>query len=236
MPVPSAADVLEIWESGISLHPIDRALLLASWAGPDEPAERLVDLPLGAVNQALLRLRETWFGTPIRAYADCAACGERAELSVDPAMFAFPAAPAEAGCEVEVSGVRFRPPSNRDLAAIAAESDVELAALALFERCCLERPTGTQHDLAGLLAEVEAKLEALDPAAEITLSLACEACGAHWAASFDVTSLLWDDIEAHAHKLVGEVDVLARAYGWTEPEILVLSPQRRATYLAMVQG
>jgi hypothetical protein len=52
----------------------------------------------------------------------------------------------------------------------------------------------------------------------------------------NVASLLWDDIEAHAHKLVGEVDALARAYGWTEPEILVLSPQRRATYLAMVQG
>jgi hypothetical protein len=44
------------------------------------------------------------------------------------------------------------------------------------------------------------------------------------------------DVDAHARKLVGEVDALARVYGWTEPQILALSPQRRATYLAMVQG
>lgn len=235
MPVPSAADVLGIWESGSALHPIDRALLLAAWADPDQAPERLADLPLGSVNQALLRLRRTWFGAPIRAYADCAACGERAELSLDPAMFAFPPVPAEAGGEIEVSGVRFRHPNNRDLAAIVDESDVERAALVLFERCCLERRTGTQFDLASLLTEAEAKLEALDPAAEITLTLACEACGAHWAAPFDVPSLLWDEIEAHAHKLVGDVDILARAYGWTEPEILGLSPRRRATYVAMAQ-
>jgi hypothetical protein len=236
MLVPSAADVLAIWERGMSRHPIDRTLLLASWARPDEAPERLADLPLGTVNEGLLRLRESWFGTPIRAYADCEACGERAELSLDPAMFAFPAMPADAAREVEISGFRFRLPSNRDLAAIAAESDADRAALRLIERCCVEGSAIAARDLAELLAQVEAKLEALDPAAEITLSLSCEACGGQWGASFDVAALLWDDVDAHARKLVAEVDALARAYGWTEPEILALSPQRRATYLAMVQG
>jgi hypothetical protein len=32
------------------------------------------------------------------------------------------------------------------------------------------------------------------------------------------------------------VHVLARAYGWTEGEILGLGATRRATYLAMVAG
>jgi hypothetical protein len=236
MLVPSTADLLGVWERGMSRHPIDRALLLAAWARPDEPPDRLADLPLGAVNEALLRLREAWFGTPIRAYADCAACGERTELSLDPAIFAFPPAPAEAEREVAVSGVRFRPPSRRDLAAIAAENDAERAALLLLERCCLERPASAPANLVDLLGEVEAKLEALDPAAEIALSLVCGACGEPWAAPFDIAALLWDDVDAHARKLVGEVDALARVYGWTEPQILALSPQRRATYLAMVQG
>jgi hypothetical protein len=31
-----------------------------------------------------------------------------------------------------------------------------------------------------------------------------------------------------------EVDLLARAYGWTEPEVLALSEARRAAYLRLV--
>jgi hypothetical protein len=38
----------------------------------------------------------------------------------------------------------------------------------------------------------------------------------------------------HARSLLAEVHSLARAYGWTESEILALSPQRRSTYLEMV--
>jgi hypothetical protein len=34
--------------------------------------------------------------------------------------------------------------------------------------------------------------------------------------------------------LMGEVDALARAYGWPEQAILQLSPARRARYLEMV--
>jgi hypothetical protein len=40
-------------------------------------------------------------------------------------------------------------------------------------------------------------------------------------------------MDARARALLAEVHSLARAYGWTEPEILALSPQRRAAYLEM---
>jgi hypothetical protein len=77
-------------------------------------------------------------------------------------------------------------------------------------------------------------MEELDPAASINLSLGCEDCGHHWLADFNIGSLLWDEIDGCARALLVEVHNLARAYGWTEQEILALSPQRRAAYLDMV--
>jgi hypothetical protein len=61
----------------------------------------------------------------------------------------------------------------------------------------------------------------------------CEACGHEGSAQLDAGELLWDEIDARAHALLGEVHQLARAYGWTESEILGLSAARRAAYLSM---
>jgi hypothetical protein len=36
--------------------------------------------------------------------------------------------------------------------------------------------------------------------------------------------------------LLREIEALARAYGWSEREILDLSPQRRHTYLELVSA
>jgi hypothetical protein len=233
MKVPSAAELLALWERGGVRHPIDRTLLLAGWAAPELPPERLGDLPLGAVNRALLQLRETWFGSNICAYVDCGCCGERLELALDVGRL-VPAAARDDG-ELQLAGYRFRLPCSRDLAAVAQERDAETAALDLIERCCVERPAEPPPgEIPILLAAIEEGLEALDPALEISLSLACEACGHHWVAVFDVGALLWDEIDAGARALLAKVDALARAYGWTEPEILALSAQRRAAYLAMV--
>jgi hypothetical protein len=233
MKVPSAAELLALWERGVVRHPIDRALLFVGWAAPELPPDRLGDLPLGAVNRTLLQLRETWFGCNIRAYVDCGRCGERLELALDAGRLA-PAAAQNDG-ELQLAGYRFRLACSRDLAAVAQEFDVETAALELIGRCCVERPAEPPlSEISDLLAAIEEGLEALDPAAEISLSLACEACGHRWVAGFDIGALLWDEIDAGARALVAEVDALARAYGWTEPEILALSARRRAAYLAMV--
>jgi hypothetical protein len=234
MKFPSAAELLALWERGVAQHPIDRALLLAGWVGPEQQRDRLADLPLGTVNRALLRLREAWFGDSIRAYWDCERCGQRLELALETGELLRLAAPDEAAAQVELAGFRFRPPCSRDLAAIAWETDLETAASQLLERCCLGSPTGMPAEFSGLLAEIEAALEELDPAADISLSLSCEACGYRWIAGFDIGTVLWDEVDARAGALLTEVDALARAYGWTESQILALSARRRASYLAMI--
>jgi hypothetical protein len=233
MRVPGERDLLALWEQGLRRHPIDRALLLCAWARPDLATTDLAELPLGALNVALLRMREACFGASIDAYVDCERCRERMALALDVCQLLADVGESDAPADVVVEGLRFRPPCSRDLAAIAAEGDGEAAARQLLERCCIGAEEPASGKLGDHLVEIEAGLAALDPAADISLALACAACGNRWTPSVDVGALLWEEIEARAGGLLAEIHGLARAYGWTEPEILALSPQRRAAYLGL---
>jgi hypothetical protein len=236
MRVPHEGELLMLWEGGINRHPIDRALLLGAWARPELSPAQLAELPVGALNAALLRLREAWFGSRIDGCVDCERCGERLELVLEVEELLAGACDGDARAELEMSGFRFRVPDSRDLAAVAHERDAEAATLRLLERCWLERPKAPPPEMASLLAQIEAELEARDPTAHFDLSVACHACGHQWTASLQAGELLWDELGARARLLLVQIHALARAYGWTEPEILALSPQRRALYLDMVSG
>jgi hypothetical protein len=83
-----------------------------------------------------------------------------------------------------------------------------------------------------IAAVSRAMLEA-DPQAEITLRLTCPSCGHKWELLFDIGEFFWTEIAAHAQRLLREIDILARTYGWTEREILSLPAQRRQTYLEL---
>lgn len=233
----TAPDMLAVWERGCARHAIDRALLLFAAACPDLPADRLADLPLGQRNAALLRLRQSTFGPEIPAYIDCPACGERMALTLHTDMLLAPAGQTGATGELEIDGFRFRRPTSRDLSAILSYADQQSAAACLLERCCVARPDeappSSRH---GLLETIEAGLESLDPSADIHLSLTCDACTHAWAAPFDIAAVLWDEVEAHARALLAAVHTLARAYGWSERDVLALGEQRRSAYLGMVMS
>ena len=230
------SDLLALWEHGRGRHAIDRALLLFAAACPELPADSLADFPLGQRNAALLRLRQSTFGPEIPAYVDCPACTERMELALQLAMF-LPSEKEEALADgqFEADGFRFRLPTSRDLAAMLGHADADSAAAHLLERCCVARQNdASAPSLHDLLEKIEARLEALDPSANIELSVVCASCQHAWAAPFDIAAVLWDEIEARARALLAAVHALARAYGWSERDVLALSEQRRSAYLDMV--
>jgi hypothetical protein len=230
----NASQVVAVWEQGRERHAIDRALLLFAAACPHLAPAQLADLPLGQRNEALLALRECTFGARMRTYADCPACGARMDTMLDTQRF-LAAASGERDAQFETNGYRFRPPTSRDLSEVVSCEDPALATMRLLERCCVARPNGTSNAaMAALLDEVEVGLGALDPIADIELSLACKACTHAWTAPFDIATVLWDEVDAKARALLGEVHALASAYGWSEQEILGLGEARRAAYLAMV--
>ena len=231
----TGATLLSLWERGASRHALDRSALLAAVARPEWPAAEIADLPLGAINASLLRLRSATFGPHIAGHADCTQCGQRLAFTVDTRQM-LPAHGDDnndpAPRETEVAGLRVRAPSLRDLAAVATQTNALQAARALLARCTLAGDLAQIDDAA--LRQVEDALDALDPQADLVLALHCVACGHAGEAQLDAGALLWEEIEVRAHVLLGEVHRLASAYGWSEAQILALSPARRASYLAMV--
>lgn len=236
MPELTAGRLLAAWEHGARRHPIDRALLLFALAAPETPPEQLADQPLGRRNAALFALRRARFGERLAGFIDCVTCGERMELELDAA--ALPPLPSADSAPIEVAGQRFMRPTSRHLAALIHATDTEHAARSLL-RACAETPQALPEEagaLGRLLEAVEAAMDEADPWADLSLAVACPACGHHDVAALDIAGLLWEELEVVAQGLLDDVDALARVYGWSEREILGLSEPRRAAYLARVRA
>ena len=242
----SASELLDVWERGAPLPPVERALALLATARPDLPPDALAEVTVGRRDDQLLGLREATFGNRMTALAACPRCGEQMELAFgvsDVRAATTTNGAVEAGVlSVEAGGyvVRCRLPTSADLVAVAAAPAGRPGGRrALFERLVLEvRRDGVPAD--GLPDEVgrivvEQMLEA-DGAADVAVAVACPDCGAEWEATLDIDSYLWAEVDALARRLVAEVHTLASAYGWRESDILALTPWRRRLYLDMVAG
>jgi hypothetical protein len=131
--------------------------------------------------------------------------------------------------------VDFRLPNSRDLFAVARKPSRE----GLLQRVIL----GASRDGEGvafselpeaLLAQLEEALEEADPQADVRFNLTCASCGNRWQVPFDIVSFLSSELEGWAIRLLREVHILARAYGWSQAEILNMTAWRRHCYLEML--
>jgi hypothetical protein len=140
---------------------------------------------------------------------------------------------------VEGRSFRLRGPDSRDAAAVAMSGSLEAARRMLLSRCVIHgdaSDTSVDALPEPVQAAIAAELAAIDPQAEVLLDLGCPACGRAWQAILDIAAFLWAEIRARARRLLQEIDVLARTYGWTEAEILGLSDTRRGLYLQMAMS
>ncbi|MFJ6620679.1 hypothetical protein ACIQOW_24275 [Kitasatospora sp. NPDC091335] len=140
---------------------------------------------------------------------------------------------------VELDGwrVRFRLPTPGDLAA-AEQAPGGLARAVLLERCVLTAEHDGEPVAARQLPEpVQRRLAeaaaAADPCADVRLNLSCPGCGEPALAELDIASYLWEELDDWARATLLDVHLLATAYGWSETEILALSPLRRRYYLEL---
>jgi hypothetical protein len=133
-----------------------------------------------------------------------------------------------------------RTPAAGDLARLTPEvGEVDLRT-ELLRRCVVEAscdgsPLRPDELPERIVTAVETALEEADPAGRTMLALHCPECGAHWRDELDPVRFAWDAVEGSARSLANDVHMLARAYGWSEQEILRLSPFRRHLYLSAVQ-
>ena len=238
-PAPLAPEaLLDIWERGSARHLFDQALLILQRACPAETHESLSGLTIGQRDALLLLVRAQTFGDRMESYVECPSCMERLEFTLScETLLADAAYSGPRQKKFACAGVEWelRAPTSRDLAVVALASESE--AVDALLTCCVT-PASASTDLLvqwtdSLRATLAAELASLDPQAEIRIELTCPACKHIWHSVFDITAFLSKEIPAHSRRLLQEVDVLARRYGWAESDVLRMSGTRRRFYVQM---
>lgn len=235
----SAEAMLDVWERAFTWDPIDQALLVLRYGTVCEAEPDPSDWPIGQRDRYLLEIRRATFGDRIESYVECPACqnGLEFELSCE-ALLDHQGAEDHEAARIETNGLVWecRVPTSRDVAAVMTDGNMERATRELLTRC-VQLADGTKTAASELdeatHASLVARLSTLDPLAEILIDLSCPHCGQTWQSLFDVVTFLWCEIRVQARRLLQEVDLLARTYGWTESETLRLSDRRRASYVQM---
>jgi hypothetical protein len=243
VPGMSGAAILDLWERVGSLDRLERTLELAAAAEPPVGVDESAALPLGRRDARLIRLRMGLAGDLLEATASCPECGELVEFASDASelLAREDAQVAPAPVEVGAYAASWRPPDSRDVAEAAAAGGATAAERVLLERCVTSATGPHGADLTGpalpgaVRDAVSAAMARADPLAEVLVDLTCPACTEPFVAELDIASFVWAELAAHGRRLLGEVDELARAYGWTEREVLALGDRRRAAYLRLVR-
>lgn len=234
---PSA--ILWAWEQGSNRHGVDRALLLL-WSAWPEAAD-IADWPLAERDRRLLALRAATFGDAMPGIVECPVCHSTQEFSLSAAALLAAEQTAPPGdAEIESLGyrIRLRELDSHALAAAACAGDVAGAMDALVEGAIdsVESPAGpvSASDLpAEVRQSVVDTLDERNAAAEINLRLTCQTCSSQFQSSFDIAGYLWLEVEAEARRLLVEVATLAARFGWSESDILAMTPTRRRAYLQL---
>ena len=85
-----------------------------------------------------------------------------------------------------------------------------------------------------LLLTVSAKLEELDPQADIVLDAACPVCKHSFQTPFNVEDFIFQEIGMRQKELDREIHWLAFHYHWSEGSILSLPLIRRKKYVELI--
>jgi hypothetical protein len=208
-----------------------------------QPAE-VSDWTLHRRLQGLLAVERAGSGArgTLRLACPHAGCGEPMELDLDLDRFALPE-PALV-FDVEVApGVQLtaRMPSGDDQrrwhAAAKAGEAIETIVARELVKAVNGEPPATGADLPPEWIDPLAEaLEERDPLTALQLTTRCPACGKAVAVEFDLEEHLLRRARARQEDLLDAVHCLARAYHWSECEIVALPRERRRHYLARVRA
>jgi|SRR5579864_1332212 len=243
----SVPELLTVWERGLAACPFERALTILSLASPESSRASLARINIGRRDADLLQLREWAFGSELAILAVCPSCRQTLESVMPVADLRMPmdssrnsADELESSVTLREYVVHYRPLNTEDIAGCVGlepnASRRKLLAGCVVGAQCRGNPVAPEDLPDDVVGKVVEQIATIDPQADMRLDLNCPECQAHWKEVFDIVSFFWAEIDAWARRILREVHVLARAYGWRENDILALTPARREIYLAMAQA
>lgn len=250
--MPGAEEVLAAWEAGATADAAGRTLLLHALARPAAGVADLRAATVGRRDAELFALRGALFGDRMEVVVECPECAEKLEFELGIGELlgkhahqnAEPDTPDGASSRPTLhidSGswsVDFRSPTAADLDAVSglAGADAEAAREALLTRIVIRaersgRKAGASRIPSSVQQAIAAAAAEADPAADVRLAMRCPACSQKISAELDIAEYLWRELDVWARAVLSDIHLLASCYGWTEDQILALSPRRRRYYV-----
>ena len=171
-----------------------------------------------------------WFEGP------CSACGAMSDL-----MFSIDAiprtAPGAGFPAVEIGttlGLRsFEAPNgdHEERFALRTAEDPRRVFAALCGLSEMAEADAIRFD-AEDLARIDTALEEMSPEIADRISVVCAVCGGHSEMVIDPLGFAFPSVES----VLRDVHLIARAYGWTEEQILAMPIARRQAYVSMIRA
>jgi hypothetical protein len=234
--------LLDAWEHGARRGNLDRALSILASAGHDAVA--FEDAPIGRCDSALLDVHAATFGERLEGTTDCPKCGETLEVALAAGRLRVHQPPSSEPLEAQdaATGIRLRCrlPTPADLRVAAAAPDAQCAQELLLERCVVDaerdgRPIAARELPADALELLDRMLSAADPQSDLRVVMTCPDCDHGWTVALDVADFVWQQVDSRARETLLDVAALSAAYGWSEAEVLAMTPARREAYLELAR-
>jgi len=188
----------------------------------------------------VVELRRRSFGSRIQSEARCPSCGSAVEIEF--ATEDLPIQPTTVREHFEIQLPTGKIACLRPLTAGDHEQFVDktgldsTAQLALaLERALVSLDGGLENLAIDDRTALDQALAASIPE-EIQLNLECQSCGQQLTAPFDPCTSFFAELKEHSRTLLDDVHTLARAYHWSEREILRLPLRRRLAYLMRIEA
>jgi hypothetical protein len=238
--------LLSAWESGADQALTEKIIRLLELAFPDSGIPDIRKLSIGQRDALLLELRESLFGPRLLNRAVCPHCSTPLEWETRVEDLKLqPAFPLHSYREFQLDHdgyrVHFRLPNSLDLSLFDEDSTPVREPKGLLYHCILDiqkdRSDYPVRDLPETLIEsLDLRMAEEDPQADIRMMLICASCAWKWEVHFDIASYLWTEIDGWARRILMDVCTIASTLGWSERDILNLSPRRRQFYLEMLRS
>jgi hypothetical protein len=192
---------------------------------------------------ALVALRRLTYGDRLDVELACTTCEARHDVTIDLDRLVRPDEPP-ASVTVEMFGHRVvarLPTAGDQVHVVDAAGDKRAHLLGCVVRSIDDRSgpftiDDVQALAPALRAELEQAIEAALPDIDLVLITTCPACEAAIEAPVQLAQIVLAELQERSRHLLREIHVIARAYHWSEREILDLAVSRRRAYLALIDA
>lgn len=230
--------IIEVWERIANQHLLESALTILNSLIPEIPKKDFAEMSIGRRNYFLTQIRNKLIGRDLICFTVCPYCDSKLEFSISPEEILSPSKAEDTPFVFIIDDyiIRYRLPNSVNLAIASRCKDFYSAKDEILNQCLIELTKDDQKiSPSELPEEIKLKLSCdmsiKEPATESVIDLVCKDCNYSWTQIMDIASFLITEINFYAKNILRDVHQLASAYGWSESEIIGMSPQKRNWYL-----